>query len=76
MDAWRDGDTFYVQFDLPGINPDALDLDLEKNTLTVEAERRPTERDAGAEVQFHRDPAERAATVRHQHHVELTARQK
>ncbi|EBP5695886.1 Hsp20/alpha crystallin family protein, partial [Salmonella enterica] len=23
MDAWRDGDTFYVEFDLPGVNQDS-----------------------------------------------------
>jgi len=30
MDAWRDGDTFHVEFDLPGINPDSIDLDVER----------------------------------------------
>ncbi|MEY9874630.1 HSP20 family molecular chaperone IbpA [Streptacidiphilus sp. MAP12-33] len=40
MDGWRDGDTFYVQFDLPGNSPDAIDLDVEQNVLTVKAERR------------------------------------
>ena len=25
MDAWRDGDTFQVDFDLPGVNPDSID---------------------------------------------------
>lgn len=39
MDAWRDGDTFIVEFDLPGVNPDSLDLDVERNMLTVRAER-------------------------------------
>jgi len=27
MDAWREGDTFHVEFDLPGIRPDSIDLD-------------------------------------------------
>ena len=35
MDAWRDGDTFHVEFDLPGINPDSIDLDVERNVVTV-----------------------------------------
>ena len=39
MDAWRDGDTFHVEFDLPGVTPDAIDLDVERNVVTVKAER-------------------------------------
>src|SRR4051812_16187684 len=39
MDAWRDGDSFYVEFDLPGVNPDSIDLDVERNVVTVKAER-------------------------------------
>ena len=39
MDAWRDGDTFRVEFDLPGINPDSIDLDVERNVVTIRAER-------------------------------------
>src|ERR1700758_1235342 len=39
MDAWRDGDQFIVEFDLPGVKADSLDLDVERNMLTVRAER-------------------------------------
>ncbi|MEB3983701.1 HSP20 family small heat-shock protein [Mycobacterium sp. 663a-19] len=39
MDAWRDGDKFIVEFDLPGVKADSLDLDVERNVLTVRAER-------------------------------------
>ena len=39
MDAWRDGDTFHVEFDLPGVPPDSIDLDVERNVVTVKAER-------------------------------------
>ena len=39
MDAWRDGDTFHVEFDLPGVNPGSIDLDVERNVITVRAER-------------------------------------
>jgi HSP20 family protein len=39
MDAWRDGDTFHVEFDLPGIDLDSIDLDVERNVVTVKAER-------------------------------------
>ena len=41
MDAWRDGDTFHVEFDLPGVSLDAIDLDVERNVVTVNAERPP-----------------------------------
>ena len=39
MDAWREGEQFIVEFDLPGVNADSLDLDVERNLLTVRAER-------------------------------------
>ena len=39
MDAWRDGDMFHVEFDLPGINQDSIDIDVERNVVTVKAER-------------------------------------
>ena len=39
MDAWREGDVFVLEFDLPGIHPDSLDIDVERNVLTVRAER-------------------------------------
>ena len=39
MDAWREGDHFVVEFDLPGVNADSVDLDVERNVLTVTAHR-------------------------------------
>jgi HSP20 family protein len=39
MDAWRQGDSFVVEFDLPGVRPETLDIDVERNVLTVRAER-------------------------------------
>ncbi len=39
MDAWREGETFHVEFDLPGVDPDSIDLDVERNVVTVKAER-------------------------------------
>ena len=39
MDAWRDGEHFVVEFDLPGVSADTIDLDVERNVLTVRAER-------------------------------------
>ena len=41
MDAWREGDRFVIEFDLPGVAPDGIDLDVERNVLTVRAERVP-----------------------------------
>ena len=40
MDAYRKGDQFVVHFDLPGVEPSSIDLTVEKNVLTVSAERR------------------------------------
>jgi HSP20 family protein len=39
MDAWREGEQFVVEFDLPGVDPESIDLDVERNVLTVKAER-------------------------------------
>lgn len=39
MDAWRDGEQFVVEFDLPGIDEQSLDLDIERNVVTVRAKR-------------------------------------
>ncbi|MEW1751582.1 Hsp20/alpha crystallin family protein [Streptomyces angustmyceticus] len=42
MDAYREGDEFVVAFDLPGVSAEAIDIDVERNMLTVKAERRPS----------------------------------
>src|SRR5579864_4403678 len=39
MDAYRKGHEFYVRLDLPGVNPDSIELTVEQNVLTVRAER-------------------------------------
>jgi HSP20 family protein len=39
MDAWREGDQFVLEFDLPGVSAESIDLDVERNVLTVRAER-------------------------------------
>ncbi len=41
IDAYRSGDRFLVHFDLPGVDPASVDLTVEKNVLTVRAERSP-----------------------------------
>ena len=40
IDAYRQGDEFVVDFDLPGVDPSSIDLTVEKNVLSVSAERR------------------------------------
>ena len=40
MDAYRHDDTFVIHLDLPGIDPDSIDLTVERSVLTVHAERR------------------------------------
>ena len=39
MDAYRKGSEFLVHFDVPGIDPNSIELTVEKNVLTVSAER-------------------------------------
>lgn len=39
MDAYRRGDHFLIHLDLPGIDPDAIELTVEQNVLTIRAER-------------------------------------
>jgi HSP20 family protein len=39
MDAWREGDSFVIEFDLPGVSAETIELDVERNVLTVKAER-------------------------------------
>ncbi len=40
LDAYRRGDEFIVQFDLPGVDATSIDLTVERNVLTVKGERR------------------------------------
>jgi HSP20 family protein len=39
MDAWQQDQEFVAAFDLPGVSVDSIDLDVERNVLTVRAER-------------------------------------
>jgi HSP20 family protein len=39
MDAWQEDGQFVVAFDLPGVSADSVDLNVERNVLTVRAER-------------------------------------
>ena len=40
MDAYRLGDNFYAHLDLPGVQPETIEVTVENMVLTVSAERR------------------------------------
>lgn len=50
MDAYRVDDEFLVHLDLPGIDVDSIDLTVERNVLTVHAERKPSVADNAERV--------------------------
>jgi HSP20 family protein len=56
MDAYRADDEFVVMFDLPGVEADAIEVDVERNVLTVKAERRPTVHEGDVEMQVAERP--------------------
>lgn len=39
IDAYRDGEQFVVHFDLPGVSAESIDIDVQRNVLTVKAQR-------------------------------------
>ncbi|RRO14685.1 Hsp20/alpha crystallin family protein [Saccharopolyspora rhizosphaerae] len=41
MEAYRRGDEFHVALDLPGVNPDDIDVTAERNVINIRATRRP-----------------------------------
>ena len=49
MDAVRHGDRVFINLDLPGVDPDTIDVTVERDVLTVTAARR-FERSEGDEV--------------------------
>ncbi|GAA2919750.1 MULTISPECIES: Hsp20/alpha crystallin family protein [Streptomycetaceae] len=56
MDAYRDHDEYVVAFDLPGVSSDAIDIDVERNMLTVRAERRPPQRTEDVQMELSERP--------------------
>jgi HSP20 family protein len=58
MDAYRADEEFLVHLDLPGVDPATIDLDVERNVLTVTAERRSPAGD-GVQMQVAERPTGR-----------------
>ncbi|MFD9481944.1 MULTISPECIES: Hsp20/alpha crystallin family protein [Streptomyces] len=56
MDAYREGEEYVIAFDLPGVSPEAIDIDVERNMLKVKAERRPTDRPEGVQMDLSERP--------------------
>ncbi|MFJ5026400.1 Hsp20/alpha crystallin family protein [Streptomyces goshikiensis] len=56
MDAYREGEEYVIAFDLPGVTPDAIDIDVERNMLTVKAERRPADRNDTVQMELSERP--------------------
>ena len=42
VDAYRVGDEFVMELEIPGVDPSSVDLTVEKNVLTIKVERRHT----------------------------------
>jgi len=45
MDVWQTDGGFHVCLDLPGVDPDSVEITTERNVLTIKAERRPEYQD-------------------------------
>ncbi|MFE3669621.1 Hsp20/alpha crystallin family protein [Streptomyces goshikiensis] len=56
MDAYREGDDYVIAFDLPGVTPEAIDIDVERNMLTVKAERRPAVKGDTVQIELSERP--------------------
>ncbi|AYV25504.1 Hsp20/alpha crystallin family protein [Streptomyces sp. CJ_13] len=56
MDAYREGEEYVIAFDLPGVKPEAIDIDVERNMLTVKAERRPAAKNDTVQMELSERP--------------------
>ena len=54
LDAWREGNEFVVAVDLPGVETESIDVDVEQNVLSIRAERKDAAAD-GVEYVFAQD---------------------
>ncbi|MDD7466030.1 MAG: Hsp20/alpha crystallin family protein [Actinomycetaceae bacterium] len=46
MDLYRTDDNFVAKFDMPGVDPESIDIDIDQNTLTVRASRESEKSDS------------------------------
>src|SRR5579872_5832719 len=56
MDAYRKDDQFLLQFDVPGVNSESIELTVDNNTLIVKAERQAPVLSEGVEALFAERP--------------------
>ncbi|OKI46839.1 Hsp20/alpha crystallin family protein [Streptomyces sp. MJM1172] len=56
MDAYREGGDYVIAFDLPGVTAEAIDIDVERNMLTVKAERRPAAKNDTVQMELSERP--------------------
>ncbi|MFD9080110.1 Hsp20/alpha crystallin family protein [Streptomyces erythrochromogenes] len=56
MDAYREGEEYVIAFDLPGVSTEAIDIGVERNMLTVKAERRPAAKADSVKVELSERP--------------------
>jgi HSP20 family protein len=56
MDAYREGEEYVIALDLPGVEKQAIDIDVERNMLTVKAERRPVTKSGDVQMELSERP--------------------
>ncbi|MEU3778850.1 Hsp20/alpha crystallin family protein [Streptomyces sp. NPDC032472] len=56
MDAYREGEVYVIAFDVPGVSKEAIEIDVERNMLTVKAERRPVAKSDQAQMELSERP--------------------
>lgn len=56
MDAYSEGEDYVIALDLPGVEKEAIDIDVERNMLTVKAERRPVVKADDARMELSERP--------------------
>jgi HSP20 family protein len=45
LDAYREGESFFIDIDLPGVDPASIDITVDRKVLSVRAERKRVERE-------------------------------
>src|SRR3569833_3367148 len=71
MDAYRVGDNFVAHFDLPGVDPGSIDLQVEGTTLTISAKHSVPQIE-GAQWQVAEQPNDSNTHQQHHDHNQNT----